>query len=162
MSWSHARRALKPKALPSKTRPTRRLRPSLSVNADTPFAPGPLLPMHLSLHDKWKRRKELLLRTAPRAGRHHTKKLYIVINGAQVQDRHSNHSRLCGSCRISVRPSDCIDCNQQRTFGIWQCRHPFIDPVCVVWVERAPGRVWQEEIRDKINKLISCKLKKKN
>ena len=53
---------------------------------------------------------------------------------------------LHGCCRIGVQPSDHINCDGQRTFGVWQCRHPSIDPVCIVWVERTPGRVWQEKI----------------
>ncbi len=62
---------------------------------------------------------------------------------------------LHGCCRIGVQPSDHINCDGQRTFGVWQCRHPSIDPVCIVWVERTPGRVWQEKICGKINILIS-------
>jgi hypothetical protein len=37
------------------------------------------------------------------------------------------------------------------TFGVWKCHYPCIDPVCFVWLERAPGRVSQEKISGKID-----------
>ena len=77
---SHASRALEPKTLPSRPR---RPRPSLPAVALCSIKPGPPFPVHLSVCDERKQRRELLLRKAPQAERH--KKLPIVIDGVQVR-----------------------------------------------------------------------------
>ena len=109
MSRLHAKRAPEPKASPS--RPTRP-RPSLPVVAMYSFKPSPPFPVHLSVRDERKQRRELLCGKAPQAGRH--TKFSIVIDGTQVRARHLTHSLLCGSCCVGVWPGDRIDCNWQR------------------------------------------------
>ena len=51
-----------------------------SVVADVPFTPGPPFPMHLLLRGKWKRRRELLLTTAPQAGRHEKLSVELTVS----------------------------------------------------------------------------------
>jgi hypothetical protein len=96
---SRVRRALEPKTSPSRPR---RPRPSLPVVALYSFKPGLRFPMHSSVRNKRKRRRELLLGKASRAGRH--EELPIIVNGAEVRARHWTHRLLCGSCCIRVRP----------------------------------------------------------
>jgi len=72
-------RAPEPKASPSRPR---RLRPSLPVVALYSIEPGPPFPVHSSICDERKQRRELLLRKALQAERHN--KLPIVIDGAQL------------------------------------------------------------------------------
>jgi hypothetical protein len=55
--------------------------------------------------------------------------------------------------RIGIPPSDHIDRDRQRTFGIRKHRHPFVDPVHFVWLERAFGRAQQEKVHGKLDSL---------
>jgi len=95
LSWSRARRTPEPKASPSSPR---RPRPSLPVIALDSFTPGPPFPVHSSVRDERKQRRELLLRKAPQAGRH--TKFSIVIDGTQV--KFELDTRLTVSCVVAV------------------------------------------------------------
>ncbi len=132
---SRVRRALEPKISPSRPR---RPRPSLPVVVLCLIKPSPPFSVHSSVRDESKRRRELLLGKASRPGRH--KDLPVIVDGAEVRARHLTHHLLHGSCRIGIWPSDCIDRARQHTSGVRKHRHPFVDPVHFVWLERALGR----------------------
>ena len=148
MSRSRAQRALgEPKASLSRPREPRR---SLPAVAEHPITPGSPFPVHSSYRDERKRRREWSTTTAPsQAGRQEEP---ILVDGAEVRARHLTYCLLRGSCRIGVRFVNRVDRARQYTFGIWQRRHPFVNPVRVVWLARTPGRV--QEKNGELDRLI--------